>query len=106
MTGPGRIHLHRRDVPATLAILASLLAHRSSRPAGYEPTEHGAWVDWKARAGSWLPSTEVAAVRIAPGCATAEHRGGLPPEVIGEVWEALHAITGGPAGNTPGGDGV
>ena len=106
MTKPGRIHLHRRDVPATLAILASLLDHRSSRPAGYEPTEHGAWLDWEALTGSWLSSSEVAAVRIAQGCATAEHRGGLPREVIGAVREALHAITGGPAGNTPGGDGV
>lgn len=28
-------------------------------PGGYEPTEHGAWVDWDALAGSWLSSTEV-----------------------------------------------
>ena len=41
----GREHLHNDDVPATLAILADLLDHRSTLPDGNEMTEHGAWVD-------------------------------------------------------------
>jgi hypothetical protein len=90
----GREHLHHDDVPATLAILADLLDHRSTLPDGYELTEHGAWVDWEALGRSWLSSTEVAAVHIARGCAIAERHGGLPLSVAGAVREAVEEMTG------------
>lgn len=90
----GREHLHHDDVPATLAILADLLDHRSTLPEGYELTEHGAWVDWDALGRSWLSSTEVAAVHIARGCAIAERHGGLPLSVAGAVREAVEELTG------------
>jgi hypothetical protein len=71
-----RVHLHVDDHPQALAILASLLGHRVARAGevGYEPTEHGAWVDWAALEHSWLSSTECAAVVVARGIAMAERR--------------------------------
>jgi len=90
-----RQHLHRDDAPSSLAILADLLNHRASLPAGYEPTEFGAWVDWDALGRSWLSSTEMAAVHIARGCAIAERHGGLPFEVAGSVRAALVELTAG-----------
>ena len=91
----GRRHLHHDDTPAALAILSDLLDHRAGFPDGYEPTEHGAWVDWDALAGSWLSSTEVAAVHIARGCAIAERHGGLGFEVAGSVRAAVEELAGG-----------
>ncbi len=88
-------HLHHDDTPAALAILSDLLDHRAGFPEGYEPTEHGAWVDWDALAGSWLSSTEVAAVHIARGCAIDERHGGLGFEVAGSVRAAVEELTGG-----------
>lgn len=44
----GRQHLHHDDAPSALSILADLLGHRASFPDGYEPTEHGVWVDFDA----------------------------------------------------------
>jgi len=90
-----RQHLHRDDAPSSLAILADLFDHRASFPAGYEPTECGAWVDWDALGRSWLSSTEMAAVHIARGCAIAERRGGLPFEVAGSVRAGLVELTAG-----------
>ena len=89
----GHEHLHHDDVPATLAVLADLLDHRSLLPAGYELTEHGAWVSWETLCRSWLSSTEVAAVHIARGCAIAERHGGLPLSVAGAVREAVDELT-------------
>lgn len=91
----GRRHLHHDETPAALAILSDLLDHRAGFPDGYEPTEHGAWVDWDALAGSWLSSTEVAAVHIARGCAIAQRHGGLSFEVAGSVRAALEELAGG-----------
>jgi len=91
----GRRHLHRDDAPSSLAILANLFDHRASFPAGYEPSECGAWVDWDALGRSPLSSTEMAAVHIARGCAIAERRGGLPFEVAGSVRAALVELTAG-----------
>lgn len=88
----GSEHLHHDDVPATLAILADLLDHRSALPEGYEPTKSGAWVDWEALCRSWLSSTEVAAVRIAQGCALAERHVGLPLSVAGAVRETVRRV--------------
>ena len=90
----GREHLHHDHVPATLAILADLLDHRSMLPDGYERTEHGAWVDWEALGRSWLSSTEVAGVHIARGYAIAECPGGLPLSVAGAVRTAVEELTG------------
>jgi len=91
----GRRHLHRDDAPLSLAILADLFDHRARLPAGYEPTECGAWVDWDGLGRSPLSSTEMAAVHIARGCAIAERRGGLPFEVAGSVRVALVELTAG-----------
>lgn len=89
----GRQHLHHDDAPLTLAILTDLLGHRASFPEGYEPTEHGAWVDFDALVRSWLSGTEVAAVHIARGCAIAERHGGLTLEVAGSVRAAVDELT-------------
>jgi len=90
-----RQHLHYDDVPSSLAILADLFDHRARLPAGYEPTECGAWVDWDALGRSWLSSTEMAAVHIARGCAIAERHSGLPFEVAGSVRAGLVELTAG-----------
>jgi len=91
----GRQHLHYDDAPSALAILADVVDHRANFPAGYEPTECGAWVDWDALGRSWLSSTEMAAVHIARGCAIAEHHRGLPFEVASSVRAALVELTAG-----------
>lgn len=76
---PAAAHLHALDHPATLRLLDELLGRRGDRvQLGYQPTEHGAWVDWE-RLCTALLSTEVATVRIARGGATIERAGGLPP---------------------------
>lgn len=82
----GRSHLHLEDYPATLALLADLLEPKRYDPvwladAGYEPTEHGAWIDWDRLATSWLAATEVAIVHIARGVAILERAGGPPPRL-------------------------
>lgn len=64
-------------------------------PPGYELTDFGAWVDWDLLTGSWLSSTEVAAIHIARGCATAERNGELPLEVVGAVRSAIADCTTG-----------
>ena len=95
MAVAGRRHLHHDDTPAALAILSDLLDHRAGFPEGYEPTEHGAWVDWDALDRSWLSSTEKATLHIARGCAIAERHGGLPLEVAGSVRAAVEELAGG-----------
>jgi hypothetical protein len=74
-----RVHLHVEDHSATLALLLEVLNGRSIE--GYEPTEHGAWVDWDALASGWLSSTEKAVVQIARGCAVLERQGGSAPRL-------------------------
>lgn len=83
MATTSRNHLHLDDCPQALAVLAALFARRVERAAeiGYEPTEHGAWVDWQALEQSWLSSTERAAVVVARGIAMAERQGGWPPNL-------------------------
>lgn len=74
-----RIHVHRDDAPDTLGVLQALMANRHDTPAGYEPTDTGAWVDWDALARSWLSTTEIAVVDIARGLYTLERAGGASP---------------------------
>lgn len=77
-----RDHLHLDDHPDTLAVLGALLAGRPDRQElGYEPTEHGAWVDWDTLTTGRLSSTENATVHVARGIAIAERHHGLPPKV-------------------------
>src|SRR5216683_74496 len=40
------VHLHRDDVPDTLALLNALLGDRTHPPPSYTPDETGADVDW------------------------------------------------------------
>jgi hypothetical protein len=96
MSSENRVHLHVDDHPQTLAILAALVAHRAAGAGevGYEPTEHGAWVDWAALEHSWLSSTECAAVVVARGIAMAERQGGWAPGLHQVVLEAVsHTAT-------------
>jgi hypothetical protein len=58
----GRQHLHLDDYPQALALLRAVLRPERHEPAklaaaGYEATEHGAYVDWAALDTSWLSST-------------------------------------------------
>src|SRR5947209_16718882 len=66
------VHLHRDDVPDTLA----LLGDRDTLPAGYTPGVSGADVDWDVLAESYLSTSEKAVVHIAHGCAILERHGG------------------------------
>ncbi len=91
-----RIHLHRDDYPATLALLAALVggrAHHDWTTIGYETTEHGACVDWEQLGASWLSSTEKAVVHIARGCATLENAGGPSPRLRKRLRAAIAAVT-------------
>jgi hypothetical protein len=91
MSPETRTHLHLDDSPQALAVLGALLAHRlvSAAEIGYEPTEHGAWVDSDALEHSWLSSTERAAVVVARGIAMAERQGGWPPDLHQVLIEAV-----------------
>ena len=86
-----RQHLHLDDHPQSLAVLGVLFAHRVDRAVetGYEPTEHGAWVDWDALETSWLSSTERAAVVVARGIAVAEGHGGWSPALHQALVDAV-----------------
>lgn len=97
MTEPGH-HLHLDDYPATLALLTAVFQPKlhdrdGLADIGYQPTEHGAWVDWDRLANSWLSSTEVAIVHIARGIAVLEHHGGPPPRLAAPVRDAIAAVT-------------
>jgi hypothetical protein len=76
-----RVHLHADDCPQALGVLAAVVGSRRELPGGYEPTEHGVWVDWDELEASWLSSTERAAVIVARGIAAAERHGGWPPRL-------------------------
>lgn len=102
----GAAHLHGDDYPHTLRLLAALVGGRADHnllaaaigePAediGYRVTAEGAWVDWERLAGGKFSSTEVAAIRIAWGCATLERAGGLPPRLAGIVAEVVDQVSG------------
>jgi len=98
-TGPMHesVHLHGDDYPLTLALLYGLFAGRLDEAAGVglSSTETGAWVDWdRLIAGSWLSSSEIAAMHIAQGCAMAERHGGFGP-VSGVAVETVTALCAG-----------
>lgn len=88
-TTTDRVHLHRDDFPKTLRLLEDLIGGplRAGTAAGigFEPTEHGAYVDWDRLLGSWLSSTEKAVVHIARGTAVLEHHGGPPPRLSAAI---------------------
>jgi hypothetical protein len=103
------VHLHGDDYPQTLALFHALFAGRLDEVAGvgFSCSETGAWVDWdRLLAGSWLSSSEIAAVYIARGCALAERHGGLGA-MSGVVVEIVSTVcTGSPrcVGEAAGGD--
>ena len=68
---------------------------------GYNPTEHGAWIDWNRLATSALSSTEIGVVHIARGIAVLEHHDGPPPHLCEPVREAIAAVTQLPPGHPP-----
>ena len=74
------VHLHRDDVPDTLALLGALLGDRSKLPEGYILSTTDADVDWDLLLESWLSTTEKAVVHIAHGCAILERHGGADGE--------------------------
>ena len=86
-----RQHLHLDDYPVALGVLRVLFEHRleSAAEIGYEPTEHGAWVDWESLEHSWLSSTETAAVVVARGLAMAERQGGFAQRLQQVLVDAL-----------------
>jgi hypothetical protein len=88
------VHLHRDDVPDTLALLGALLGDRSTAVPGYTVDETGADVDWDVLLEGWLSTTEKAVVHIAHGCAILErHGGGLPLELRSQVRAAVESTT-------------
>jgi hypothetical protein len=93
----GRVHLHADDCPRALAVLDETLMARRVDPAGlaeigYEPSEHGVWVDWELLEHSWPSSTERAAVIVARGIAGAERQGGWPPRLRQVLVVAVGAL--------------
>jgi hypothetical protein len=86
-------HLHRDDVPETLALLNTLLGDRGTAWPGYAPDESGADVDWDLLADSLPSNKERAVVHIAHGCAILERDGGgLPLELRSQVLAAVQTI--------------
>jgi hypothetical protein len=75
------VHLHRDDVPDTLALLHALLGHRTHPTPGYTPDETGADVDWDLLGDGY-------------GCAILErHGGGLAVELRWQVRAAVASTT-------------
>lgn len=92
----GRQHFHLDDYPRTFDLLRAILRPESHEPdqlaaAGYEATEHGAFIDWEALATSYLSSTEFAAIHVAHGVAIAERQGGWPARLRGPLAAAIGA---------------
>jgi hypothetical protein len=54
------VHLHRDDVPDTLALLHALLGDRTHPTPGYTPDETGADVDWDLLGDGYLSISEKA----------------------------------------------
>lgn len=92
--------LHPDDYPWTNVILslaasAGLGAQRRDVP-GYSPDpDGGATVDWDRMLGSWLSSTEKAAVHVARGLAIAERHGGFSPHIGSAILAAAQSIVAG-----------
>ena len=91
-------HLHLDDYPATLTFLSAVFDRNAHDPVGlaaigYEPTEHGAWVDWDPLVASWLSSKEKALIHIARGTAIVEHGGGPPPRLAAPLLNVTAAVT-------------
>ena len=90
---PTRTHLHLDDHPDTVALLSALLGHRRDAvELGFEPREHGAWVDWDAPTTGNLSSTEIPLIHIAPGCAILEGAGGAAPRLVEPVITAVAEV--------------
>jgi hypothetical protein len=83
-------HLHEDDCPAAVLLLRAV-CDRPAPPDGYRRTDVGAFVDWDALDGSYLSSTERAAVHVAHGLAIAERHGGFGPLTI-EVYAAAATL--------------
>ena len=73
------VHLHRDDVPDTLALLHALLGDRTHPTPGYTPDELGADVDWDLLGDGYL--------------STSEKGGGLPVELRWQVRAAVASTT-------------
>jgi hypothetical protein len=86
-------HYHLDDYTLTLGVLTAVAHSRDLSAIGYEPTEHGAFVNWDRLANSWLSSTEQATVAIARGVALAERHGGLPLRTAPAVGRAIAELT-------------
>ena len=86
-------HLHLDDYPATLELLNVVLRSKLTTLDGYNPTEHGAWINWDRLATSGLSSTEIGVVHIARGIAVLEHHDGPPPHLCDPVRDAIAAVT-------------
>ena len=90
------VHLHRDDVPDTLALLNALLGDRTHPAPGYTLDETGADVDWDLLADGYLSTSEKAVVHIAHRCSVLErHGGGLPVELRWQVQAAVKSTTEG-----------
>lgn len=86
----GAMHLHLDDYPHTLTLLADVVAGR--RRDGYQPDEHGAWVDWVLlTAGGWS-SSERAVLHIARGCQVLEAHGGTSPALRQTTIDTVTAV--------------
>ncbi len=72
------VHLHRDDVPDTLALLHALLGDRTHPTPGYTPNETGADVDWDLLGDGYLSTSD---------------GGGLPVELRWQVRAAVASTT-------------
>jgi hypothetical protein len=92
------VYLHPDDYPwanVILSVLASKGGLQRDLP-GYTPEpEGGATVDWDRMLGSWLSSTEKAAVHVARGLAIAERSGGFSPQIGSVILAAAQSIVTG-----------
>lgn len=102
-TRTDRVHLHRDDYPKTLQLLEDLigvpLRAGTAAGLGFEPTEHGAYVNWDQLLGSWLSSTEKAVVHIARGTAGLERAGGPAPRLRARITGVVAGVCGGARGD-------
>jgi len=95
------VYLHQDDYPwanVILSVVASGGSGLRREVPGYTPEpEGGASVDWDRMLGSWLSSTEKAAVHVARGLAIAERAGGFPPSIGSVVLAAVQSTVVGDA---------
>jgi hypothetical protein len=89
MTRPA--HYHRDDYPRSLAAIRAMVGHRpDARALGYEPTGHGAFIDFDTLATSpKLSTTERHTARAIQGLAGLERHGGRLPGRIAGPFRAL-----------------